>query len=168
MDTNKSCPLDANFEFGSLTDTNEYSITHLKDFSNSLKNFKEFQGFLEIPWKILKVFKCSTLDLILTHLENVTLILALKFEVFRGQFEIALEVFKVPSPLKTLEMCKKDYPWPWQNLEFWGRGRGSLTYKATVANTNPSSKGCFLLTKSKFIRYFTLDGHCGHGCLEVW
>ena len=49
VDTNKSCPLDANFEFGSLTDTNEYSITHLKDFSNSLKNFKEFQGFLEIP-----------------------------------------------------------------------------------------------------------------------
>ena len=104
--------------------------------NNCLKNFKEFQGFLEIPWKILKVFKCSTLDLILTHLENVTLILALKFEVFRGQFEIALEVFKVPSPLKTLEMFRKGYPWPWKNLEFRGRGRGSLTFKATVANTN--------------------------------
>ena len=64
----------------------------------ALKTSKEFQGFLEIPRKILKVLKCSTLDLILTHLENVTLILALKFKVFRGQFEIALEVFKVPHP----------------------------------------------------------------------
>ena len=90
-----------------------------------------------IAWKILKVFKCSTLDLILTHLENVTLILALKFEVFRGQFEIALEVFKVPLPLKTLEMFRKGYPWPWKNLEFRGRGRGSLIFKATVATSNP-------------------------------
>ena len=47
-------------------------------------SFKESQGFLEIPRKVLKAFKHSTLASIFTSLEIFTLNLALKLEGFQG------------------------------------------------------------------------------------
>ena len=45
---------------------------------------KELQGFLQIPRKILKVFKLSTLALILTTLDNASLVLPWSLSVFQG------------------------------------------------------------------------------------
>ena len=61
-------------------------------YRNLSKIFKGFQGYLEIPWKILESLKHSTLALIYTSLEDVSLDIALKFKVFQGQLEFSLEI----------------------------------------------------------------------------
>ena len=72
--------------------------------SSSSRNHTEgFQGFLEIPWKFLEISNHSNLALIYNSLEICTLILALKFKVFQGQLHFPLEIFQLPSTLKTLE-----------------------------------------------------------------
>ena len=40
-------------------------------------------------------------------LENITLVLALKFKVFQGQLELSLEMYELTSALKTLEISEK-------------------------------------------------------------
>ena len=67
----------------------------------SSKKFKGSLKFLEIS---LKLSKGSTLDLKCFTLENIALILALKFKVFQGQLEFFLEIWELPLTLKTLEI----------------------------------------------------------------
>ena len=73
-------------------------------YRNLSKIFKGFQGYLEIPWKILESLKHSTLALIYTSLEDVNLDIALKFKVFQGQLHFPLEIFQLPSTLKNLKI----------------------------------------------------------------
>ena len=72
--------------------------------------FKEFRGFLENPRKKATNSESVNPCLDLKILENGTLILALKFKDFRGQGNISLEVSKLSSTLKTLEVHGKAYP----------------------------------------------------------
>ena len=78
-------------------------------YRNLSKIFKGFQGYLEIPWKILESLKHSTLALIYTSLENVNLDIALKFKVFQGQLKFSLEIFGWSSTLKILDVFRKGY-----------------------------------------------------------
>ena len=65
-----------------------------------IKNFiNKFQGFLELKGSTLAL-KCFTL-------ENITLVLALKFKVFQGQLELSLEIYNLPSALETLDISRK-------------------------------------------------------------
>ena len=69
----------------------------------SLRIYSEgFQGFFEIPWKFLEILNHSTLALICNSLEICTLVFALKFKVFQDQLDFPLEIFWLPSTLKTL------------------------------------------------------------------
>ena len=112
----------------SLANTYYSFICHL--------SFKEFRGFLEKPWKVLKAFKHLTLASIFTSLEIFTLNLALKLEGFQGYPWNTLEISRVfkdslEKPLKCF-----GYPWPWLTLEIQLQGRGTLKFKATIALTN--------------------------------
>ena len=78
-------------------------------YRNLSKIFKGFQGYLEIPWKILENLKHSTLALIYTSLEDVHLDIALKFKVFQGQLKFSLEIFGWCSTLKILDVFRKGY-----------------------------------------------------------
>ena len=78
-------------------------------YRNLSKIFKGFQGYLEIPWKILESLKHSTLALIYTSLEDVNLDIALKFKVFQGQLKFSLEIFGWSSTLKILDVFRKGY-----------------------------------------------------------
>ena len=81
-----------------------YVLVYILDFFFFEKHTEGFQGLLEIPWKILEISNQSTLALICNSLEIRTLILALKFKVFQSQLHFPLEIFQLPSTLKTLEI----------------------------------------------------------------